>query len=67
MAKHVRLTGKYLRSTGQQRGQEGTKRFELQECTCELCASGSFVATTEPSYDGECFRHLAKGNIEACK
>lgn len=61
----VRLTGRYLRSTGQYLGPEGQSRWEVIPCACELCASGRFVATNEPArapYDGA--RHFAASNLE---
>ena len=54
----VKLTGKFLRSTGQQLGSAGMDRWIVQECQCVLCKFdhrgriGSFVCTNEPSFPG---------------
>lgn len=57
----VRLTGKFLAQTGQQRGTEGTSRWTVVDCTsgaidkyeagspCGLCRGGQHVATNEPA------------------
>jgi hypothetical protein len=49
----VRLTGAFLRSTGQIAGGEGQKVWTVRECGCRLCANGRFVLTDEisGSYD----------------
>lgn len=76
----VRLTGVFLRSTGQITGDDGRKRWTVQKCECSLCKSGSFVATDEKHPDWYMqrlysadeiatmphlrFRHFAIGNLE---
>lgn len=45
----VRMTGDFLRSTGQIAGGDGPKRWTVQPCECGLCRAGSFVAVDEPS------------------
>lgn len=55
----VRLTGAFLRSTGQIAGGEGGKRWTVVECSCKLCQGNPgpkcqdkgawcFVAVDEP-------------------
>lgn len=44
----VRLTGTFLKNTGQQVGGEGQSVWTIQECSCQLCRTGAFVATNEP-------------------
>jgi len=46
----VRLTGVFLRNTGQMTGDEGRKRWTVQSCECGLCKCGKpgFVAVDEP-------------------
>lgn len=46
------MTGKFLRSTGQYTGTEGTRHWVVQKCDCELCATGGFVATDQPAQSG---------------
>lgn len=72
----VRLTGYFLKCTGQQRGSEGVSRWTVTACTCGLCASGRFVATDEPKdtsvgyedqtpeWRANAKRHIAIGNLE---
>lgn len=38
----VRLTGRFLRSTGQFTGPEGQSRWIVQACPCALCKSGDY-------------------------
>jgi hypothetical protein len=59
----VRLTGKYLRNTGQYTGSEGQSRWIVQACDCSLCKGGAHVATDEPGiYEGT-QRHIALANL----
>ncbi len=44
----VRLTGIFLRNTGQIAGGEGQSRWLTVECPCRLCEKGDFVAVNEP-------------------
>lgn len=45
----VRLTGAFLRSTGQIAGGEGQKRWIVIECSCRMCGrDGQFCAVNEP-------------------
>lgn len=64
----VRLTGEFLRNTGQQRGGEGADRFLVVEhSNCGLCASGRFVAVNMTSFetpDGPMPRHFNIANLE---
>jgi hypothetical protein len=68
----VRLTGYFLKATGQQAGGEGHKRWTVMPCGCELCRSGRFVAIDEPATDfyddvppeqRPKWRHVAIGNL----
>ncbi len=73
----VRLTGKFLRSTGQMAGGEGLSKWVVQECDCRLCKGGDFVRTDQPKQDAESmytaaelakhpslrWRHIAKANL----
>jgi hypothetical protein len=64
----VRLTGQFLRNTGQMAGGEGGKVWVVQECSCGLCQSGRFVSVDEPAWvdPGEDYRlrHIAHLNLE---
>ena len=64
----VRLTGRFLRSTGQSAGDDGRKVWTVQACPCALCRSGRFVATNEPAAFPEpgepTARHVAVFNLE---
>ncbi len=60
----IKLTGKFLKSTGQTRGGEGQSTWLVVACACGLCQGGRFVATNETSYDDETRpRHFAIGNV----
>jgi hypothetical protein len=65
----VQLTGTFLKSTGQQRGSEGVRKWIVVACSCELCAKGRFVAVNEPNIFRERdpeqseHRHIATGNL----
>lgn len=74
----VRLSGRFLRNTGQQLGGEGQSRWTVQECNCRGCTSGLLVATDQlkPEEDldwftrkelaetpGLKFRHIARSNL----
>lgn len=58
----VRLTGRFLRNTGQLKGGEGRKVWTVVECACGLCSRGGFVAVDERNTDGP--RHIATGNLK---
>jgi hypothetical protein len=61
----VRLTGEFLRNTGQIAGSEGQSTWLVVECPCGLCADGRFVATNQPSYDDPSRpRHFNAANLE---
>lgn len=64
----VRLTGDFLRSTGQVVGGEGHSRWTVVACECGLCKSGSFVAVNETT-DGDAitWRHFNVGNLEKAR
>lgn len=76
----VRLTGAFLRSTGQIRGGEGHSRWIVQAHPgCRLCADG-FVLTDQPRSTPEDFteaeyaadpllkfRHINASNLEKCR
>lgn len=72
----VRLTGAFLKSTGQQAGGEGQSKWIVQACPCRSCATGTVVLTNEPRQDDGMFtaeeiarephlkyRHIAVGNL----
>jgi hypothetical protein len=72
----VRLTGAFLKSTGQQTGVEGRLTWIVQACPCRLCADGRFVLTDQPREDDGMFtaeeiarephlqyRHINAGNL----
>jgi len=75
----VKLTGKFLRSTGQVTGHAGMDRWIVQACECRNCKEGTWVCTNEPGltdlYTTEeiaaepwlSWRHIAVFNLQACK
>lgn len=77
----VRLTGAFLKSTGQQVGPEGRKVWTVQACDCSLCTGGRFALTDErlsdeyraemwgdlPEEQRPRFRHVAIFNLENVK
>lgn len=67
----IRLTGKFLASTGQTRGGESMAKWTVLACSCGLCAGGRMVCTNEPRelYEDEDptvlqYRHIARANVE---
>lgn len=64
----VRLTGTFLRNTGQMAGGEGQSRWTTVPCGCGLCKGGGFVAVDEPSIDDPSRpRHFNAGNLEKAR
>lgn len=76
----VRLTGAFLRNTGQTAGGEGQARWTVQACKCSLCADGRFILTDQPRQDDGMFtaeeiarephlqfRHVNASNAERCR
>ena len=59
----VKLTGKFLKNTGQRTGGEGQSVWTVVECSCKLCARGEFVAVNETSFYGEGARHFNAANL----
>ena len=61
----VKLTGQFLRSTGQQTGSEGASRWTvIEHASCRSCKTGVVVAVNEPSYDDPSRpRHIASANL----
>ncbi len=64
----IKLTGKFLASTGQRTGPEGLSTWIVVACECGLCKTGDFVATNEPAqlYPDETLprqRHFHRGNV----
>lgn len=43
----VKLTGVFLKNTGQRVGGEGEARWTVVACDCSMCAGGRFVALDE--------------------
>jgi len=64
----VRLTGAFLRSTGQVAGPEGSSIWTIVACDCVLCADRMtgwrFVAVDEDGFEGA-LRHINAANLEA--
>jgi hypothetical protein len=70
----VRLTGYFLKATGQFAGGEGTKRWKVQPCNCGLCRLSAqiFVAVDEPAAQDDAepadpsprWRHIAGWNLQ---
>jgi hypothetical protein len=58
-----KLTGKFLRDTGQHTGAAGQSIWTVVKCGCSLCHSGTYVASNEESYSGEGQRHFALANV----
>ncbi len=64
----VRLTGEFLRNTGQQAGGEGHSKWIVVECGCGLCGVGKFLAVDEPGIDNpDRPRHINYANLEKCR
>jgi hypothetical protein len=72
----VKLTGEFLRNTGQVTGEDGLSVWTVTACKCELCNTGRFVATDQNANTGmlatadhlaeadpATLRHLNVGNI----
>ena len=63
----VKLTGDFLRNTGQQASSEGKRRWTVLECTCGLCRSGRHVAVDQrlpPEMQAGEWRHFAFANLQ---
>jgi hypothetical protein len=67
----IRLTGDFLRNTGQMTGGEGQSRWLTVACECGLCIGrhgSKFVAVNEPGIDDPTRpRHINLGNVEKCR
>ena len=69
----VRLTGEFLRNTGQIAGGDGQSRWNVRPCACGLCAGGDFVAVDEhslfwdPAEPETTWRHFRRENLEPCR
>ena len=72
----VQLSGRFLRSTGQQLGGEGQSKWIVEECPCRICQTGDYLATNEEKEDVSYFdpeelkanpqlakRHFARSNL----
>jgi hypothetical protein len=71
----VKLTGTFLKNTGQRKGSEGAKKWTVRACDCPLCSRGEFVSTDEKLSSGWftaeelaadpslLWRHINKGNV----
>ena len=62
----VKMSGKFLRNTGQYGGREGLSRWLVIECSCGFCAGGRHVAVDEP-IDASAYRHIAFAHLETAK
>ena len=61
----VRLTGAFLRNTGQLAGGEGSSRWTVTACGCGLCRDGRFVTVDQASHDDPSQpRHILAANLE---
>lgn len=71
----VRLTARFLRSTGQYTGSDANGKWLVVTCDCALCKAGGHCAVNEPALDyGQWddipkeerpkWRHFATGNLE---
>ncbi len=73
----IKLTGKFLRSTGQFTGPEGLSKWTVRACECDLCAGGDFVCTDQKAthvpgmytaeelatYPSLAWRHINRANV----
>jgi len=74
----IKLTEKFLRSTGQLTGSAGMDCWIVQSCLCKQCIKGDWVCTNERALtdmytaaelEAEpylAFRHIALVNLHAC-
>lgn len=74
----VQFTGYYLRATDQMTGSEGSKRWTVLACDCDMCKGGQFCAVDEahgdeyralmwgdlPEDRRPIWRHIALGNLQ---
>lgn len=71
----VRMSGRFLRSTGQAHTKEAARIWTILACPCALCSGGWYVAVDEPA-DLACYepaeieampwlrhRHINKANL----
>jgi hypothetical protein len=76
----VRLTGDFLRSTGQFAGGDGMAVWTVQACPCSLCREGRFILTDELRQDDGVFtsadirrephlqfRHVNAANVQKAR
>lgn len=64
----VRMTGKFLRNTGQHTGPEGQSVWTVKDHPgCSMCERGNHVAVDQDSYDGSGPRHIAVAHLEHSK
>lgn len=47
----VKLTGTFLKNTGQRTGGAGLSKWAIVACDCDLCRDGNFVAVNEKALD----------------
>lgn len=62
----LKLTGDFLRNTGQLAGGEGQTVFTVVPCGCVLCqGQGTYVAVDQPSQfaDDDSPRHVLAANL----
>lgn len=58
-----KLTGTFLRNTGQHTGPSGQSIWTVVACGCSFCQSGRYVASDEANCYGSGQRHFALANI----
>lgn len=75
----VRMTRAFLRNTGQFTGADANGKWIVQDCPCDHCQRGEWIATDEPAitsyYTAEelaampwlRMRHINAGNVELVK
>jgi hypothetical protein len=65
----VRLTGKFLRNTGNFTGPDSRGKWLVQACACSLCSHdpARWTAVNERNIDDTGPRHFATGNLQAIR
>ncbi len=65
----VRLTGKFLRNTGNYTGSDSRSKWLVEACDCGLCSSDRtrWTAVNEPNLDNTGARHFASVHLQAIR